>query len=192
MSFIELLRKTRTEVCGDADPRSNERIPWVELLRRTKAEGLARSADPWRLRLERVRGKTDYNGVERISTQDLFDILEVPQRARSAGACRRLAALMRKLGWTPMKARGLGQSGYREQVRGYARDQRNLARSPGGPSPSHHRTVTRLRNSSRLIEIWLLYMSAHGCDGFMVLCERRNTNSGRYRSLTFPATGNGA
>jgi len=48
--------------------------------------------------------KTDYDGVERISTQDLFDILEVPQRARSAGACRRLAVLMRKFGWTPIKA----------------------------------------------------------------------------------------
>lgn len=97
-------------------------MPWVELLRKTKAEVLARSADPWTLRLERVRGKTGYDGVERISTQDLFDLLELPQRARSAGACRRLAALMRALGWMPMKARGLGQSGFRDQVRGYARD----------------------------------------------------------------------
>ena len=88
-------------------------------------EARARSTDPWRLRLERARGKTSYDGVERISTQDLFDLLEVPQRARSAGACRRLAVLMRELGWTPMKARGLGQSGYLEQVRGYARDRRN-------------------------------------------------------------------
>jgi hypothetical protein len=125
VSFIELLRKTKAEVCGDAEPRGSERIPWVEMLRKTAEEALARSSDPWRLRLERVRGKVDYDGVERISTQDLFDILEVPQRARSAGACRRLAALMRELGWTPMKARGLGQSGYREQVRGYARDKRN-------------------------------------------------------------------
>jgi hypothetical protein len=29
---------------------------------------------------------------------------------------------MRELGWTPMKARGLGQSGFKDQVRGYARD----------------------------------------------------------------------
>jgi len=125
VSFIELLRKAKAEVCGHTYPHTNEHIPWVELLRRTKAQAIARSADPWMLRLERVRGKTSYDGVERISTQDLFDLLELPQRARSAGACRRLAALMRELGWTPMKARGLGQSGYREQARGYARDKRS-------------------------------------------------------------------
>jgi hypothetical protein len=78
-------------------------MTFLELLRKTRDEALARSADPWSLRLERVRGKTGYDGVERISTQDLFDILEVPQRARSAGACRRLAALMGELGWTPME-----------------------------------------------------------------------------------------
>jgi hypothetical protein len=125
MSFTELLRETKAEACGDTYPtpsRTDEHLSWVELLRRTKAEAISRSTDPWRLRLERVRGKTDYDGVERISTQDLFDFLEVPQRSRSAGACRRLAALMRELGWTPMKARSLGQSGFRDQVRGYARD----------------------------------------------------------------------
>jgi hypothetical protein len=52
----------------------------------------------------------------------VFDILEVPQRARAAGACRRLATLMRELGWSPIKARGLTPGGFRDQVRGYARD----------------------------------------------------------------------
>jgi hypothetical protein len=100
VSFIELLQKTKAEVCGHTSPtksRTDEQISWVELLRRTKAEVLARSEDPWRLRLGRVRGKTGYDGVERI------------------------AALMREFGWTPMKARGLCQSGFRDQVRGYAR-----------------------------------------------------------------------
>ena len=125
MSFIELLRKTRAEVLGERHPDSTstaeQQVPWVERLRRAKFEALVRSADPWRLRLERVRGKTGYDGVERISTQDLFDFLELPQRARTAGACRRLATLMREMGWTPVKARGMTQGGYRDQVRGYAR-----------------------------------------------------------------------
>jgi hypothetical protein len=95
---------------------------WVERLRREKSQMLARSADPWRLRLERARGKTSYDGVERLSTQDVFDLLEVPQRARTAGACRRLATLMRELGWTPIKTRCLGQSGFKDQIRGYGRD----------------------------------------------------------------------
>jgi len=118
-------------------------MTFLELLRKTTDEALARSADPWSLRLERVRGKTGYDGVERISTQDLIDILEVPQRARSAGACRRLAALMRELGWTPMKARGLSQTGFKDQVRGYAREARTLPYKP------YHRHIGYSVSNSR-------------------------------------------
>jgi hypothetical protein len=38
-----------------------------------------------------------------------------------------LAELMRELGWSPIKARGLNQAGFRDQIRGYARERR---RSP--------------------------------------------------------------
>src|SRR6516225_5241661 len=51
----------------------------------------AAPVDPWRLPLERLHGKIGDDGVERIATQVIFDVLEVPQRARGAGACRRLA-----------------------------------------------------------------------------------------------------
>jgi hypothetical protein len=103
-----------------------ERQSFVGLLKQTRKEATAKP-DPWRLRLERVRGKVGYDGVERISTQSIFDVLELPQRARNAGACRRLAKLMRELGWTPIKARGLTQNGFRDQVRGYARDRSERA-----------------------------------------------------------------
>jgi hypothetical protein len=127
MPFIELLRTSKAEaLAGSAAshglvPSWEQRLPFVELLGKSKAEALARSADPWNLRLEHVRGKTGYDGVERVTTQNLFDSLEVPQQARTAGACRRLAILMRQLGWTSIKARGMTQSGFRDQVRGYAR-----------------------------------------------------------------------
>jgi hypothetical protein len=128
MPFIEVLRKTKAEglARGALDScrlhsTATQNIPFVELLRKMRAEALARPADPWAMQLERVRGKAGYDGVERVSTQDVFDFLEVPQRARTAGACRRLAALMRELGWTPVKARGMTQGGFRDQVRGYAR-----------------------------------------------------------------------
>src|SRR4051794_18530266 len=85
-------------------------------LKQGRDEMLARAADPWHLRLERVRGKVGDDGIERVPTQTLFDVLEVPQRGRGAGACRRLAKLMRELGWSPIKARGLTQSGLRDQV----------------------------------------------------------------------------
>lgn len=78
--------------------------------------------DAWHLRLEGLKGKKWDDGIERISTQTVFDILEVPHRSRSAGAARRLAKLMRELGWHPIKARGLTPGGFRDQVRGYARD----------------------------------------------------------------------
>jgi hypothetical protein len=84
----------------------------------------AQDSDPWRLPLERLRGKIGDDGIERITTQLLFDILEVPQRCRGAGACRRLAKLMAELGWMSVRVRGLTRGGYLEQVRGYCRDAR--------------------------------------------------------------------
>jgi hypothetical protein len=103
-------------------------MSWMSKLKeyreRSRCEMLAQHSDPWRVRLERLRGKIGDDGVERISTQAVFDVLEVLQRNRGAGACRRLAGLMRELGWTPIKARGLNQAGFRDQIRGYAREPR--------------------------------------------------------------------
>jgi hypothetical protein len=83
--------------------------------------------DPWRLTLERVRGKVDFfDRLERISSQTLLDLLEVPQRNRTAGTFRRLSKLMTELGWTAVRVRDLTRGGYKEQVRGYCRDAHNL------------------------------------------------------------------
>ena len=97
-------------------------MAWLTELHKAKAEIIARQADPWRVRLERVRGQVGDDGIERISTQTLFDHLEIFQRSRGAGACRRLAKVMRDLGWTPVRVRDLTRGGYKEQVRGYCRD----------------------------------------------------------------------
>jgi hypothetical protein len=64
-------------------------------------------------------------GIERITTQAVFDVLEIPQRNRSPGACRRLAKLMTELGWTAVRVRDFTRGGYKEQVRGYCRDARH-------------------------------------------------------------------
>jgi hypothetical protein len=101
-------------------------MSWVSVLNQARAEALARRDDPWRIRLERIRGKVGDDGIERISTQALFDHLEVLQRSRGTGACRRLARVMRELGWTPVRVRDLTRGGYKEQVRGYCRDARCL------------------------------------------------------------------
>jgi hypothetical protein len=87
----------------------------------------AESVDPWRLRLERVRGKIDFfDALERVSSQTLLDLLEVPQRNRTAGTFRRLAKVMAELGWTAVRVRDLTRGGYLEKIRGYCRDTRNM------------------------------------------------------------------
>lgn len=99
-------------------------MSWLSKLEKAKAETATRSVDPWRLPLERVSGKIDYDGLERVSSQTLPDILEVPQRSRTAGTYRHLAKMMAELGWTAVRVRDLSRNGYKEQVRGYCRDAR--------------------------------------------------------------------
>lgn len=97
-------------------------LSFVERIRRAQAELAEQDADPWRPRLERLRGTVSSDGLERVSSQGIFDLLEVPMRARTAGAYRRLAKHMRELGWTPLRVRDRTYGGYLEQIRGYARD----------------------------------------------------------------------
>ena len=90
----------------------------------------AETVDPWRLTLERMRGKIDfYDRLERISTQTLLELLEVPQGNRTAGTFRRLSKVMNQLGWTAVRVRDLTRGGYKEQVRGYCREAHNLQSS---------------------------------------------------------------
>jgi len=93
----------------------------LERLREAVAE-LETPADPWLAPLERVRGKVEFDGLERVSSQSLLDMLDVPQRSRTAGTYRRLAKLMAALGWTAVRVRDLTRGGYKEQVRGYVRN----------------------------------------------------------------------
>ena len=98
-------------------------MPFLDKMHAAAAEA-AQPVDPWRLRLERVRGTTGFDGLERISTQTLLDILEVSQRKRTAGAYRHLAKVMAELGWAAVRVRDLTRGGYKEQVRGYTRSGR--------------------------------------------------------------------
>jgi hypothetical protein len=47
----------------------------------------------------------------------VMDVLEVPQRKRTAGIYRHVAKLMTELGWTAVRVRDLSRGGYREAVR---------------------------------------------------------------------------
>jgi hypothetical protein len=98
----------------------------MSLLERLRVASMAveQPADPWLAPLQRVRGRVEFDGLERVSTQTLLDVLEVPQRNRTAGTFRRLARLMAELGWTAVRVRDLTRGGYTEQVRGYVREKR--------------------------------------------------------------------
>ena len=90
--------------------RGNEDVV-SDKLHEERAKLAEQNGDPWRLPLERVRGKIGDDGIERITTQLLFDILEVPQRSRGAGACRRLAKQ-----WPNSGGRLYGSAGSRAAV----------------------------------------------------------------------------
>ena len=98
----------------------------MSLLNQLRAECLQMEspADPWLAPLQRVRGKVELDGQERVSSQTVLDMLEVPQRQRTAGTFRRLAKLMVELGWTAVRVRDLTRGGYKEQIRGYVRHAR--------------------------------------------------------------------
>ena len=54
-------------------------VSFIEKLKQAQADLAAQNADQWRPPLERLHGKIRDDGVERITTQLVFDILEVPQ-----------------------------------------------------------------------------------------------------------------
>jgi hypothetical protein len=137
----------------DQPRATGETMSWLSKIQEAKVKAVARNVDPWRLPLERVRGKTGYDGLERVSSQTLLDILEVPQRSRTAGHRRTgsghrtffssgrpsseadpeavpqcptesLAKIMTELGWTAVRVRDLTRGSYKEHVRGYCRTAR--------------------------------------------------------------------
>ena len=66
-------------------------------LKAAKAE-LEMPEDPWLAPLQRVRGKVEFDGMERVSSQTLLDVVAVPQRSRTAGTYRRLAKVNGRTG----------------------------------------------------------------------------------------------
>jgi hypothetical protein len=95
---------------------------WEEEAKAARAKRTARIADRWLQPLQRLQGDVGSDNVERITTQRVFDALQVPQPSRTTGAGRRLAKLMAELGWQAVQVRdGLTRGGYKSVVRGYCR-----------------------------------------------------------------------
>jgi hypothetical protein len=136
MGFVDRIRlvaeQARQQNGQPWDPQEAS-LPWVEKIRRAAEQARQqRTAHPWEAPIQRLRGKIGSDGVERISTQAVFDYLDVPQRERSAVACSTLSKLMQAQGWSPVRFRGITRGGYLDQVRGYARE---AARSSAARGP---------------------------------------------------------
>jgi hypothetical protein len=126
-SFVEILeegvRKVREGTAQQLPPEpERSHLSFSELLK-AGAEAARNSAveDAWEPTLRRLKGKVGRDGVERVSTHDVFDFLEIPMRRRPSETIR-LSRVMRKLGWSNIRARGLNPGSYRDRVRGYARE----------------------------------------------------------------------
>jgi len=134
-SWVEILeegaRAARGGTAQQPQPKCS-RLSFSELLRAgAEAARNAAEEDPWEPTLRRLKGRIGHDGIERVSTNDVFDFLEVPMRRRPSETVR-LSRVMRSLGWSNVRARGLNPSSYRDRVRGYARE-----------VPDHPATVQR-------------------------------------------------
>jgi hypothetical protein len=94
-------------------------MTWLRRLGDAQVGSVTPDGDRWRRPPERLHGQIGDDGIERITTQRVLDVLGVPQRARRSGTYHRLAKLMAELGWSAV--RGLTRGSYLEQMPGFAR-----------------------------------------------------------------------
>jgi hypothetical protein len=112
-------------------PRTHQTSFIQKLRAGAEAARSAAAVDPWEPVLRSLRGKVAADGIERISTNEVFDELELPMKCRPSNTVR-LSRVMRRLGWSNIRARGLSRGSYRDRVRGYARE-----------APAHPATMRR-------------------------------------------------
>jgi hypothetical protein len=93
-------------------------------------------ADPWFAPTSRLKGKTDWDGVETIQSREVLDALSVPVHAKRAALYRRLNRIMQSHGWRPIRVKlnGINGGGVTERVRGYERQSNKL---PVQVTPDH-------------------------------------------------------
>ena len=97
---------------------------WMEKFQQEKAKLAARDADPLRAKVAAAVG-----GMDAIGTAPLLDLLDLP---KTTGNARRVGAVMRVLGFVPIKTRRFNPGGYRQTVtRGWVRPVRESSFKQG-------------------------------------------------------------
>jgi hypothetical protein len=125
-------------------------MAFTEQLRAAR-EDHTQTEHPWRPILESVNGEVGRDGVERIATDRLFDLLDVflpegmSRFKRTPEAQKQLKAQMVLLGWCPVRAR-LVTRGFAARVRAYARMSSHMPTDRKGTRTTHplhaDRTIT--------------------------------------------------
>ena len=101
-------------------------MAWTEQLHAAVENMKAAPEHPWRSILAGITADIGHDGVERIATDRVFDLLDIllpeglPRYKRTPEAQKELKAQMVLLGWCPVRAR-LVTRGFAARVRAYAR-----------------------------------------------------------------------
>ena len=109
--------------------------PFIERLRAARSN--IKPSDPWTDVLRKIRGQTGHDGVERVATDAVFELLDLPALKRTPEAAKRLKILLVNLGWTPVRSRHVTSRGRARRGRGVMLGcLANL-----GLAPSKHNTI---------------------------------------------------
>jgi len=130
-SWTEQLEVLKAEVQGRS-ALQQEGESYGKYLERLKEQVQGHEAEPWREKLERLKGRVDHEGGEFVTTKELLAAVGVSQRGHQVGAHKRIAPILKSLGWEPVRRRGLTPTGLLDQVRGWARQ----------PAPSKKKPVS--------------------------------------------------
>lgn len=114
----------------------NQTTPHLSFLERLHRQAISPD-DPWSVILDTIKGREGRDRVERISTEMIFELLDVPPFARNARLAERVRGLMVRRGWIPVRSRHPTGKGHAARVRGYAR----LADDAKVPTSPNDRTV---------------------------------------------------
>lgn len=117
---LEALRRDRDQLWAEAaklEAKGESIVLPQELWAVAAAEQEERlEDDPWQEKLATVRGKAVGDVVRAYTTELLGDVLGIPLERQHNGHAKRLAAIMRELGWEPGKFKVEGRT-----VRGFHR-----------------------------------------------------------------------
>lgn len=94
-------------------------MSFIERLR--EAHNTITPSNPWLPLLKKLKGQRGVDGLERITTDRVFESLGIPPVQRTPQAAKSICQMMTNLGWSPTRVRAATSRGRASRVRGYCR-----------------------------------------------------------------------